>query len=114
MKLFRLDFEGPLVAAVGKTASLLDDHRHRIRLIEKPEFATGILHCGWIDEDPTVHQDPMYISHHGTDVAAGISVLVRPLEIRSITGGKLFGIRFIHGIGLVSGRNAKSTFNMKE
>jgi hypothetical protein len=51
---------------------LLGQKGHRECLIKQPELPTLTLLVGWISEDPTIEQRPMYISDHTSHISRGI------------------------------------------
>jgi hypothetical protein len=67
----RLNIQDALLAIGGSTTRLLDDERHRIGLVHKPQLSglIGITRIGWIHEDTATIQDSVNVSDHGSNPA---------------------------------------------
>mmetsp|Transcript_45794 Transcript_45794/g.108609 ORF Transcript_45794/g.108609 Transcript_45794/m.108609 type:complete len:276 (+) Transcript_45794:355-1182(+) len=102
MELVRLNIHHTLFTRRGLAASLLGKHRHRVRLVQKPELALDVLGIGGVQEEATVEEGSVHVANHGPNVteavllaalalagADGVEVgpeLLRPLRAVTLVG----------------------------
>ncbi len=77
-------------------AGLLHDHRHGIGFVHQPQLAVRGFLRGRIHEHAALEENAMDVRHHRADVAAGIVVLLRPIEILLIALRERAPVAFVH------------------